>query len=159
MTLTIREAAIADAALITALTRSCWAGSVAPSSAAHREIPVIVAQDLSGGGAFLLFAGQEPVGSVRWAAPDTNPHLWEVRRMGILPAYRQQALSRLLLEAVITAAGIRSIAELRLAVRHDQPHFLQLYAGYGFELAPGLAYAHANPEEPAPYVMRRFLKS
>lgn len=158
MTLTIREATIADATLIAALTSSCWAGIVAASSAAHRETPAIVAQDLSGGGAFLLFAAQEPVGSVRWAVPDTNPHLWEIHRMGVLPAHRQQALSRLLLEAVIHAAGTCSIPELRLAVRHDQPRLLQLYVGYGFELAPGLAYAYANPAEPAPYVMRRFLK-
>jgi hypothetical protein len=34
-----------------------------------------------------------------------------------------------------------------------------LYAAYGFELAPELEYAHANPLEPAPHVMRRVLEN
>jgi hypothetical protein len=47
---------------------------------------------------------------------------------------------------------------LRLAVRHDQPRLLDLYAAYGFELAPELEYSRANPAEPAPVMMRCTLR-
>ena len=50
------------------------------------------------------------------------------------------------------------VAELRLGVRADQPRLLDLYAAFGFELAPELEYTHANPVEPAPTVMRRMLR-
>jgi ribosomal protein S18 acetylase RimI-like enzyme len=78
--------------------------------------------------------------------------------MGILPAWRGRQLSEHLLEAVIHHAQQADVAELRLAVRHDQPRLLDLYAAYGFELAPELEYSRANPAEPAPVMMRRMLK-
>jgi ribosomal protein S18 acetylase RimI-like enzyme len=79
--------------------------------------------------------------------------------MSVLPAYRGNSLSQHLLEAVIHRALSASVSELRLAVRADQPRLLDLYAAYGFEVAPELEYTHANPSEPAPIVMRRTLRS
>jgi hypothetical protein len=46
---------------------------------------------------------------------------------------------------------------LRLGVRRDQPRLVAYYGKMGFELAPGLSYAHANPAAPEPWVMRRVL--
>ena len=42
-------------------------------------------------------------------------------------------------------------------MRADQDRLLDLYAAYGFELAPELEYNHGNPLEPQPSVMRRLL--
>jgi ribosomal protein S18 acetylase RimI-like enzyme len=80
-------------------------------------------------------------------------------RIGVLPAYRGADLSQQLVEAVIHHAYTNDVDELRLAVRHDQPHLIDLYSAYEFEEAPELEYSHANPMEPAPTVMRRVLKS
>lgn len=77
--------------------------------------------------------------------------------MGVLPTYRGERLSEQLLEAVIHRALAAGVTELRLGVRSDQPRLLDLYAAYGFELAPELEYSHANPAEPPPNVMRRLL--
>ena len=51
------------------------------------------------------------------------------------------------------------IGELRLAVRSDQEQLLDVYAAFGFEIAPELEYTRANPMEPAPIVMRRWLRN
>ena len=84
--------------------------------------------------------------------------VWEILRMGVLPEYRGAALSQQLLEAVIHQALAAGVTELRLAVRSEQGRLIDLYATYGFELAPELDYPHANPVEPPPHVMRRHLE-
>ena len=77
--------------------------------------------------------------------------------MGVLPDLRGRQLSQHLLEAVLHHALASDVDELRLAVRADQERLLDLYAAYGFELAPELEYTQANPLEPAPMMMRRML--
>ncbi|MFZ6676085.1 GNAT family N-acetyltransferase [Undibacterium sp. Xuan67W] len=159
MEIVVREATMDDAQLIAHLTRSCWAGKVAPGSTGHHEDSERVTGDLMQGGGFILLAAEEPIGSVRWLPLDTNSGTWEIMRMGVLPAFRGQSLSQHLLEAVIHAAQTAHVDELRLGVRVDQPRLLDLYAAYQFEVAPELEYSHANPNEPAPNVMRRYLRN
>jgi ribosomal protein S18 acetylase RimI-like enzyme len=153
----VREATLDDAQLIADLTRASWSGKVAATSSGHRETPVRVTEDLQRGGGFILLRDEEPIGSVRWAPVDGMPQVWEVIRMGVLPADRGEHLSQHLLEAVIHRAFAADITELRLGVRADQTRLLDLYAAFGFEVAPELEYTHANPAEPPPTVMRRFL--
>lgn len=159
MDIVIREANPEDAQLIAHLTRTCWSNKVASGSSGHHETTERVNQDLLHGGGFILLIDDEPAGSVRWLPMDENANIWEMCRMGILPAFRGEALSQHLLEAVIHAAQTAGVDELRLGVRVDQPRLLDLYAAYAFELAPELEYSHANPSEAAPHVMRRFLKN
>jgi ribosomal protein S18 acetylase RimI-like enzyme len=146
MDLVLREAGLADAALI------------ADNSSGHRESVERVADDLQAGGAFILLAGETPAGSVRWRPVEGENDVWEISRMGVLPAWRGRQLSQRLLEAVIHQAQAADLCELRLAVRHDQPSLLDLYAAYGFETAPELEYTRANPALPPPIMMRRILK-
>jgi ribosomal protein S18 acetylase RimI-like enzyme len=153
----LREAGLDDAQLIADLTRACWSGKVAPTSSGHRETALRVRQHLQHGGGFILLADEAPVGSVRWLPREGEPDVWEIMRMGVLPAYRGRHLSQHLLEAVIHHAMVADVRELRLAVRADQTRLLDLYAAYGFDLAPELEYTHVNPIEPAPAVMRRLL--
>ena len=158
MDLVVRSAVDGDAQLIAWLTRQCWTGKVAPSSSGHRETAEQVGAQLRQGGGFVLLVRGEAVGSVRWTPQDEDAGIWEIARMGVLPAYRGSNLSQHLLEAVIHHALESGAQELRLAVRIDQPKLLDFYAAFAFELAEELEYSHANPAEPAPSVMRRLLR-
>ena len=159
MELLIREATVDDAELIAELTRNCWANRVAASSSGHHEAPQRVAEDLQRGGGFVLLRNNIPAGSVRWLPLDTEAAVWEIMRMGILPQHRGERLSQHLMEALIHRALAADVGELRLAVRVDQLQVVDLYAALGFEIAPELEYTRANPLEPAPIVMRRWLRN
>jgi ribosomal protein S18 acetylase RimI-like enzyme len=154
MDLVLREATLDDAPLLAELTRAAWRGTVALTCSGHRETAVQVAAQLQRGGALILLVDEQPAGSVRWLALDTESDVWEILRMGVLPDFRGHRLSQDLLEAVVHQAQVADACELRLAVRADQERLLDLYAAYGFEIAPELEYAHANPLEPPPIMMR-----
>lgn len=158
MNLQVREASTDDAALIAELTRACWAERVSASSSGHRESTERVLHDLQRGGSFVLQVDAQAIGSVRWLPSDTETEVWEIMRMGVLPAYRGQGLSQHLIEAVIHRAQSADINELRLAVSADQGRVSDLYAVFEFELVPELEYTRANPLEEPPLVMRRLLK-
>jgi GNAT superfamily N-acetyltransferase len=158
MHILVREAKPDDAKLMADLTRACWAEKVAVTSSGHRETAVKVEQDLHDGGGFVMLVDERPVGSVRWLPLDTEPDVWEIMRMGVLAEYRGADLSQHLLEAVIHHALLCEVTELRLGIRSDQSRLVDLYAAYGFEVAPELEYTHANPLEPAPTVMRKMLR-
>ena len=158
MQIVVREAVLDDCTLIADMTRAAWAGKVAASSSGHRETADQVAQQLRHGGAFVLLIDEAPAGSLRWTPLDSDPSIWEISRMGVLPAWRGQHCSQHLLEAVIHHALASQAEELRLAVRADQDKLIDFYAAFGFELAEELDYSHANPFEPAPSVMRRLLR-
>ncbi|CAN7443728.1 GNAT family N-acetyltransferase [Pseudoduganella sp. LjRoot289] len=154
----VREATDDDAKLIAELTRAAWAGKVNVTSSGHRETAVLVSQHLRDGGGFVLLVDDVPVGSIRWLPLDTESYIWEILRMGVLPAWRGKNISQHLLEAVIHHGLETGVQEVRMAVRADQPKLLDFYTAYEFELAEELEYSHANPLEPAPFVMRRQLR-
>jgi len=157
MNIVVREARNDDAQLIAELTRAAWAGKVSVTSSGHRETAVHVADHLRDGGGFILLVDEKPVGSVRWLPLDAEPDVWEVCRMGVLPEHRGSNLSQHLLEAVIHHGLACGVEEVRLAVRSDQPKLIDFYSAFEFELAEELEYTHANPLEPPPLVMRRYL--
>ena len=158
MSIVVREATPEDAPLIAELTRAAWAGKVTVTSSGHRETAVVVSEHLRHGGGFILMLDGEPVGSVRFAPHLEDQDIWEILRMGILPHCRGSNLSQHLLEAVIHHGLTCNAEELRLAVRTDQPKLLDFYSAFEFELAEELEFSHANPAEPAPRVMRRYLQ-
>lgn len=157
MSIIVREAMPEDAPLIAELTRAAWAGRVAVTSSGHRETAIRVSQHLQEGGGFIMYLADAPIGSVRWLPTESEIGVWDILRMGVLPRFRGERFSQNLLEAVIHRAQAAEVGELRLGVRSDQSRLLDLYAAYGFEIAPELDYAHANPVEPVPTVMRRLL--
>ena len=158
MSIVVREATPEDASLIAELTRAAWAGKVTVTSSGHRETALRVSEHLRNGGGFILMLDGEPVGSVRFSPHDQDPDIWEILRMGVLPHCRGSNLSQHLLEAVIHHGLACNAQELRLAVRTDQPKLLDFYSAFEFELAEELEFSHANPAEPAPRVMRRYLQ-
>ncbi|WP_317203586.1 GNAT family N-acetyltransferase [Janthinobacterium sp.] len=158
MNIVVREAKDGDARLLAELTRAAWAGKVSVTSSGHRETAVQVAEHLRAGGGFVLLVDELAVGSVRWLPLDGDARVWEILRMGVLPAQCGDNISQHLLEAVIHHGLDCGVEELRLAVRTDQPQLRDFYSAFGFELAEELEYSHANPLEPAPSVMRRLLR-
>jgi GNAT superfamily N-acetyltransferase len=156
---TVRHATDSDAKLIAELTRAAWAGKVSVTSSGHRETAVLVSQHLRHGGGFILLADDTPVGSIRWLPLEGETDVWEILRMGVLPPHRGANISQHLIEAVIHEGLEAGIRELRLAVRSDQPELIGFYSAFEFELAEALEYTHANPLEPAPFVMRRLLRN
>lgn len=159
MHLQMRAATSDDAQLIADMTRAAWSNKVAATSSGHRETAALVSQHLRQGGAFILTVNSQPAGSVRWLPSDSHPAIWEILRMGLLPYFRGNDLSRNLMDAIVKHALDNAVRELRLAVRTDQPRLLDLYATHGFATAPELTYSHANPSEPAPIVMRKKIAS
>lgn len=158
MDLLVREATTDDAELIAGLTRTAWADKVAPGAGGHRETADNVTRHLQYGGGFLLFVDDVPVGTARWLPLDDNPNVWEILRMGIIPAYRGHGLSQHLLEAVVHQALMSDVDELRVAVDGDETRLVDLYAAYGFDVAMELEYSDAHSLEPEPIVMRRLLR-
>ena len=158
MDLLVREATADDAELIATLTRAAWTGKVAASSGGHRETADNVLRDLKRGGGFLLFADDIPVGATRWLPMDDNRSVWEIVRLGIIPAYRGHGLSQHLLEAVVHHALTAGVDELRIAVDREQTRLVDLYAAYRFDMAMELEYSDAHSLEPEPIVMRRLLR-
>jgi GNAT superfamily N-acetyltransferase len=150
----VRRATADDAQLIADLTRAAWAGKVVAESSGHRESADRVRADLAAGGGFVMTAADVPAGSIRWAP--VGP-VWEIMRVGILPPYRGRGWMTLLLNAVYAAALDAQVADVRVGIRRDQPRLLEVYAAQGFDLAADLRYTHANPDQPPPYVMRRWL--
>jgi GNAT superfamily N-acetyltransferase len=159
-TITLRATTPADAALIAHITRAAWTGRVDPGSSAYRETEEQIAAQLAEGGGFVLHVDTEPAGSVRYS-PVVNgasgQTVWEIRRMGVLPAWRGKGYALVMMDAVVAHARRLGVFDLRLAVRHDQPRLIEVYAGMGFALAPDLEYAHASPGSVPPTVMRRTL--
>lgn len=153
----VREASPDDAELIAELTRISWADKVAASSSGHREDVERVLHDLQIGGGFILLVDDVIAGSVRWLRHDYEPAVWDVVRMGVLPLHRGGGLSQHLLEAVIHQALLADINELRISVHTDQSRLVDLYAAFGFELAPELECDHANEPGAPALTMRKYL--
>ena len=156
MNLLIREATLNDAALLVQLTQTAWANKAPINSSGHHETEDKVTQDLRRGGAFILLINHHPEGSVRWLPLESQPHIWEIGRMGISPTFRGNNLSLHLIESIIHLALQSSVTELRLAVRPQQLRLIDLYATHGFEIAPELDYTQASHGF-ASVIMRKFL--
>ena len=88
--------------------------------------------------------GAEVVGTVRHPDPRLRG-VWEIRKLGVLPEYRQQGVAHRLMEALLRQAFELRARELRLAVRHDQPKLLKWYTQFGFTYDPSLRYSTPNP--------------
>lgn len=156
----IRPATPADAEAVAQVVRRAWADRVAPDSTGHRESPEQVRADLERGYAWVALDGEAVVGTVRLVR---HPHplergVWEVKKLGVLPEYRQQGVAHQLMDALLRQAFEVRARELRLAVRHDQPKLLKWYTQFGFSYDPSLRYSTPNPKTPAPFVMSKKLE-
>ena len=154
----IREARPEDGVLVEALTRRIWTGRVSEESTVFSETPDSVAAQLEKGGGAVLLDGGTPIGSGRWV-PVPGPSgqgLWmEVKRIGVLEAYRGQGFGDVILKALEQAGREAGAEGAQLAVRHDQVRLVDFYAGLGYVLADDVELTTLNPRSPPPIGMRK----
>ncbi|MBD3770750.1 MAG: GNAT family N-acetyltransferase [Rhodobacterales bacterium] len=154
----IRRASPADGFLVEGLTRRIWAGRVSPESTVFSETPETVAAQLTKGGGAVLLDREMPVGSGRWV-PVPGPSrqgLWmEVKRIGVLEAYRKRGYGELILKALEEQGREAGAEGSQLAVRHDQVRLVDFYAGLGYVLADDVELTTPNPRSPPPIGMRK----
>ncbi|MEY4730694.1 MAG: hypothetical protein RL020_1852 [Pseudomonadota bacterium] len=148
----IRLATYADADLIARITRDAWKNTVSEESGAHRDNADSVLHDLQAGGGLIASINDQAVASLRWFNLDTTTR--ELKRMGVLAEYRGQGVAQKLMTEAIQIAKQDGVADLRLAVRVDQPQLVKAYELIGFRIDDTLIYSHANPLSPPPVVMR-----
>jgi ribosomal protein S18 acetylase RimI-like enzyme len=154
----IRRATPADGFLVEGLTRQIWTGRVSAESTVFRETPESVAAQLTKGGGAVLLDGEIPIGSGRWVpvpGPRGQDRWMEIKRIGVLEAYRKRCLGELILTALEQAGQEAGAEGAQLAVRHDQVRLVDFYAGLGYVLADDVEITTPNPRSPPPIGMRK----
>lgn len=155
----IRRAAPSDGFLVEGLTRRIWTGRVSLESTVFRETPETVAAQIARGGAVILEAGGEPIGSGRWVAvpgPAGQGAWMEVKRIGVLPAFTKRGFGAQILEALESMGREAGKAGAQLAIRADQRRLVDFYAGLGYVLAGDVELTTVNPLSPPPIGMRKW---
>jgi GNAT superfamily N-acetyltransferase len=99
-----------------------------------RETPQTAAAQIARGGAVILEAGGEPIGSGRWVrvpGPGGQREWMEVKRIGVLPAWTKRGLGGAILMALEEMGREAAVAGAQLAIRSDQPRLVEFYASFG----------------------------
>nr|WP_321490814.1 GNAT family N-acetyltransferase [uncultured Hyphomonas sp.] len=154
----LRKAGPADCVLVEALTRRIWTGRVSQESTVFTETPDYVAAQLEKGGGAILLDGEVPIGSGRWVpvpGPSGQGTWMEVKRIGVVEAYRKRGFGELILNALEEAGRETGVEGAQLAVRHDQVRLVDFYAGLGYVLADDVELTTPNPRSPPPIGMRK----
>jgi GNAT superfamily N-acetyltransferase len=126
-----------------------------------RETPETVAAQIAKGGGAILMHGDEAIGSGRWVAvpgPGGQGEWMEVKRIGVLPAFRKQGLGARILAALETDGRAAGKEGAQLAVRVDQPRLIDFYAVLGYAPADDVELTTTNPRSPHPHGMRKIFK-
>lgn len=155
----IRRATPSDGFLVEALTRRIWTGRVSAESTVFHETPETVAAQIAKGGAVILEAGDQPIGSGRWVSvpgPQGQGRWMEVKRIGVLPEFTGRGYGARILEALEEMGRAQALAGAQLAIRADQPRLIDFYAGLGYVLAPDVELTTPNPRSPPPTGMRKW---
>lgn len=87
-----------------------------------------------GGFIFLAIQGDEPVGSAALIKEGENH--FELAKMSVVPAFRGQGISKLLIERCIRKAQELEVKQLFLFSNHQLTSAIQLYEGFGFRHVP-----------------------
>lgn len=157
MNLELRAASPADAALMHRISLEAWRGTVDPNSSLFDETEAYVADVIARGGGFILWTCGEAVGSVRYFPAARDARAWEVKRLGVRPAWRGRGLGKALMDAVETAARRAGVHALQIGIRADQPRLIDYYAVMGFVRDDAVELSAANPRTAPPVTMSRRL--
>lgn len=157
MRIAIRPAAPDDAALMHRLSLQAWRGTVSPNSSLFDETVDYVAQILRNGGGFILEVDGEPAGSVRHFPVGGDAAVWEVKRLGVIAAWRGRGLGERLMQAVADAAHRQGVRRLQIGIRADQPRLIRFYEALGFRLDDSVRLSAPNPRTAPAITMSRTL--
>ena len=106
-----------------------YRGRLVPPSGALTETLEEVCAAISGGGAFLAFAGHVAVGSTRYRLlPD---HAY-AERVAVLPEHRGKGVAVALMGAFEEAIRALGVREARVGVRASLPANLRFYENLGY---------------------------
>lgn len=152
-----------DAALVRDVMLRCWTGTVAENSSAYRETVDDIARQIAGGGAVILWSGEEAVGSARMfpvPGPAGDPRTWvEIKRVGVLKALRGRGLAAPMVAMLEDTARTRGHAGAQLGVRKDQPRLVSFWEGLGYRVADDVKLHTVNPLTPPPVTMRKWFEA
>lgn len=151
----IRYATNVDAALIANMTQAAWAGTALSSLSGSHESIERVLEDLQLGSGLVLEVDGTPIGSVRWF-PDPIANVWEIMRLGVLPAWRRQGWGAQLMEAVEHIAREAMVPELRLFVESGQPGLVAWYERISYQVGETPDYARVGTNTP-PIMLHKLL--
>jgi ribosomal protein S18 acetylase RimI-like enzyme len=115
-----------------------YRGRLDPPSGALAETIDDVRAAISGGGAFLAFAGDLAVGSARFRL---FPGYAYAERVAVLPAYRGQGIAMVLMAAFEAHARALRVSEARVGVRASLPANLRLYERLGYRVLGSRPYS------------------
>jgi GNAT superfamily N-acetyltransferase len=87
-----------------------------------------------GGFIFLAMQGEVPVGSAALMKEGENH--FELAKMSVVPDFRGQGISKLLMEQCIRKARELNVWQLFLFSNHQLTSAIQLYEGFGFRHVP-----------------------
>ncbi len=103
----------------------------------------------------------DAIGSGRWVGvrgPGGKGAWMEVKRIGVLPAFRKQGFGAGILAALEAAGREAGKAGAQLAIRADQPRLVDFYAGLGYARADDVELTTVNPLSPPPFGMRKIFR-
>jgi GNAT superfamily N-acetyltransferase len=106
-----------------------YRGRLVPPSEALTETIEEVCTAISGGGAFLAFAGEVAVGSARYRL---FPGYAYAERVAVLPEYRGKGVAVALMGAFKEAIRSLGVREARVGVRASLPSNLRFYENLGY---------------------------
>lgn len=133
MTISIRRAALADAALVHRIMVEAFAAygeTLQPPSGALSEMVADVAAMMARGGAVLARDGPKAVGSARFEPRDGSLY---VGRVSVLPDHRRRGIARAMMRFIEADAAACGFQRIELGVRMSLPGNLALYDSLGYE--------------------------
>lgn len=157
MRIAIRPAGPDDAALMHRLSLQAWRGTVSTNSSLFDETVEYVAGILRDGGGFILEVDDEPSGSVRHFPVGGDATVWEVKRLGVIAAWRGRGLGERLMQAVTDEARRQAVRRLQIGIRADQPRLIRFYETLGFRLDDSVRLSAQNPRTAPAITMSRTL--
>ena len=133
--LTLRDATLADAPLMTEIIKAAFEdqrGKIMPPSGAHNETPEKVLAKLQDGGGIIAYVDAAAVGCVVYY-PEEKDQMY-LGRLAVLPAYRQHGVGQALVAAVENIAQMNGYMRMSLSVRMALPRNRAFFERMGYSV-------------------------
>lgn len=134
MQIDITEASLAQASVVHRIMRAAFAMYSAesyPPFAAHTETIDDVADAIRAGGAIILWADRQPIGSARYRLCDG---VFVIERVSVLPDYQGQGLARLMMNYLEQLALVYGYHQTELCSRTSLERNLKFYRNLGYDV-------------------------
>ncbi|MEP6984761.1 MAG: GNAT family N-acetyltransferase [Chloroflexota bacterium] len=133
--LTLRDATLADAPLMTDLIRAAfedYRDKMTPPSGAHNETPEKILAKLQEGGGIIAYVDAAAAGCVVYY-PEEKDQMY-LGRLAVLPTYRQHGVGQALVAAVENKAQMNGYTRMSLSVRMGLPRNRAFFERMGYSV-------------------------